>query len=97
MAAISAYTSRLGNSYVIAEKHDLIFWLNTLIAVVYVYSIFYTSLRWCFINYNYEVYGLFVVSKFVKPRMPSAKHLRLPWKPGEVRGHPQSLHSGFLA
>jgi hypothetical protein len=25
MAAISAYTSRLGNSYVIAEKHDLIF------------------------------------------------------------------------
>jgi hypothetical protein len=25
MAAISAYTSRLGKSYVIAEKHDLIF------------------------------------------------------------------------
>jgi hypothetical protein len=45
MAAISAYTSRLGNSYVIAEKHDLIFWLYSLIAVVYVYSIFDTSLR----------------------------------------------------
>lgn len=50
-----------------------------------------------FINYKYEVYGLFVVSKFVKPRMLSAKHLRYRGEPGEVRGHPQSLHSGFLA
>jgi hypothetical protein len=45
MAVISAYTSRLGDSYVIAEKHDLIFWLYTIVAVVYVYSILYTSLR----------------------------------------------------
>lgn len=56
MAAISAYTSRLGNSYVIAEKYDLMFWLYTLVAVVYVYSMLYTSLRWCFVDYKYEVY-----------------------------------------